>query len=68
MMVTDRDTLIDAFRRNGYYIPKGSEAFLTVKFLLGVRKKRNFLPMTEDVKKKQCPDPPPKKVVAEETA
>ena len=67
-MVTDKDSLVDAFRRNGFYMPKVTESFVTVKFLLGVRKKHNFLPMTEDIKKKQCSDPPPKKMVAEETA
>ncbi len=67
-MITDKDTLVDAFTRNSYYMPRASEAFLTVKFLLGVRKKKYFLPMSEDINKKQCADPPPKKVVAEETA
>ncbi len=58
-MVTDKDTLVDAFTRNSYYMPRASEAFLTVKFLLGVRKKKYFLPMSEDINKKQCADPPP---------
>ena len=68
MMVTDKDTLFDAFKRNGYYMPTATSAFVTVKFLLGVRKKKYFLPRSDDIKKKQCADPPAKKTVAEETA
>ena len=68
MMVTDKDTLFDAFKRNGYYMPTATSAFVTVKFLLGVRKKKYFLPMSKDIKKKQCADPPARKTVAEETA
>ena len=63
-MVADKESRYLAFKRNGYYMPKSSEAFVTVKFLTGIREDRYFLPKTEHIKKRQCADPPPKKVVA----
>ena len=65
-MVTDKQSLYLAFQRNGYYMPKASEAFVTIKFLTGIREGRYFMPKTEHIKKRQCADPPSKKVVAQE--
>lgn len=36
-MITDKETLFLAFQRNGHYMPKASEAFVTIKFLKGIR-------------------------------
>ncbi len=36
-MVTDKDSLYLAFKRNGYLMPKLKTAFVTIKYLLGVR-------------------------------
>ena len=48
-MITDKDSLYEAFQRNGYCMPKKSEAFVTIKFLLGARDDRYFLPKTDMV-------------------
>ena len=48
-MITDKDSLYEAFQRNGYCMPKKSEAFVTIKFLLGARDDHYFLPKTDMV-------------------
>jgi len=49
-------------------MPKYSESFITIKFLLGIREGRYFMPKTDMITKKQVADPPSKKVVAAELA
>ena len=51
-MVTDKESLFSAFKRNGYYMPKYKEAFITIKFLIGVREERYFLPKISEIKKR----------------
>lgn len=67
-MITDKKSLFEAFLRNNYYMPKYSESFITIKFLLGIREGRYFMPKTDIITKKQVADPPSKKVVAAELA
>ena len=67
-MIVDKKSLYLAFQRNGYYMPRFKEAFITIKFLVGAKKERYFLPKTDTIKKRQCADPPAKKVVADECA
>ena len=51
-MITDKESLYTAFKRNGYYMPKLTESFVTIKLLTGVREDTYFLPMTAAIKKK----------------
>ena len=51
-MITDKKSLFEAFLRNNYYMPKYSESFITIKFLLGIREGRYFMPKTDIIKKK----------------
>lgn len=67
-VITNKHTLYGAFQRNKYYMPKYNEACITIKFLLGVREGRYFLPKTDNIKKRQCSDPPPKREIVKELA
>ena len=62
-MITDKKSLFEAFLRNNYYMPKYSESFITIKFLLGIREGRYFMPKTDIITKKQVADPPAKRLL-----
>ena len=64
-LVTDKESLYYAMLRNKFFMPKANEAIVTIKFLLGVREEKYFLPKTRQVRRDQCPDPPSKKLIAE---
>ena len=48
-MITDKKSLYDGFKRNGYFMPKAKDACMTIKFLIGVRERRYFLPLSENI-------------------
>ena len=67
-MITDKTSLYKAFQRNGSFMPKPNEPFITIKFLKGAKDGHYFLPKTDNIKKKQCADAPPKKIISQECA
>ena len=36
-MITDKESLYDAYKRNGFYMPSLQGPFITIKFLVGIR-------------------------------
>ena len=63
--MNDKKTLHDSLRHNQLFCPKAKEAIMTVHFMKGcIGYKRYWLPKTEDIRIRNCVDPPSRVEVA----
>ena len=60
-MVNDKHSLHESLRRNQLFCPKLKEGLMTVQFMKGCIGYRYYwLPKTEDIRIRNCVDPPPR--------
>lgn len=52
--------------RNGFYLPKLKDSFVTMQLLRDLKDGNIILPKSDEIRFKNCPTPPPKAVVAAE--
>ena len=61
VVVNDKQSLHESLRRNQLYCPKLKETIMTVQFMKGCIGNRYYwLPKTEDIRIRNCVDPPPR--------
>lgn len=59
----DKECLYKVTLRNGYFLNPLKCKINTMDYLLKVRKKKIFCPLTVNIKLANCADPPPKKEI-----
>ena len=65
-LVKTKEHLYKAMTRNRWFLPKFKSSIITQEYMKGVRAKKLWCPMYDDLKPLPCPDPPSKETLLDE--